>query len=312
MILYFGESSKKGKNSSELGRGAILEYSYTLIKQSVIFWYGGWNNNFKSVFMKAYSLNPAKASLLLAILIGAMTLVHAGPVYHSTDAINKTAVTYKASAGRAAAEAKRAEMRMVVATATSIYADMDLEDSGLSRQAFQSAWIGYYKLKKKGLLKKTNVLTICDFSQSSSNQRMYVIDVRNRRVLYRTYVAHGINSGEEYANSFSNKMESCKSSLGFYITSRTYTGVNGYSLRIEGVDKGFNDNARKRAIVIHGANYVSMRVVHKYGMMGTTFGCPAIPTEMTTQIIPVVKNGSCFFIYYPSKKYLAQSSVLNS
>ena len=201
---------------------------------------------------------------------------------------------------------------MVVATATTIYADMDLEDSGLSRQAFQHAWVGYYKLKKKGLLKKTNILTICDFSQSSSNQRMYVIDVRNRRVLYRTYVAHGINSGEEYANSFSNKMESCKSSLGFYITSGTYTGVNGYSLRIDGVDKGFNDNARKRAIVIHGANYVSMRVVHKYGMMGTTFGCPAIPTEMTTQIIPVVKNGSCFFIYYPSKKYLAESKVLNS
>jgi L,D-transpeptidase-like protein len=268
--------------------------------------------------MKAIFSTPAKASFLLAILFGSVTLLHAGPVYHSTDATNKATVTYKVAANRevtsnrAAAEAKRAEMRMVVATATTIYADMDLEDSGLSRQAFQHAWVGYYKLKKKGLLKKTNILTICDFSQSSSNQRMYVIDVRNRRVLYRTYVAHGINSGEEYANSFSNKMESCKSSLGFYITSGTYTGVNGFSLRIDGVDKGFNDNARKRAIVIHGANYVSMRVVHKYGMMGTTFGCPAIPTEMTTQIIPVVKNGSCFFIYFPSKKYLTQSSVLNS
>jgi len=141
---------------------------------------------------------------------------------------------------------------------------------------------------------------------------MYVIDVRNRRVLYRTYVAHGINSGEEFASSFSNKMESCKSSLGFYITAGVYTGVNGLSLRIDGVDKGFNDNARKRSIVIHGANYVSLRVLHKYGVMGTTFGCPAIPSEMTTQIIPVVKHGSCFFIYYPSKKYLAQSSVLNS
>ncbi|HEV2481184.1 MAG TPA: murein L,D-transpeptidase catalytic domain family protein [Puia sp.] len=268
--------------------------------------------------MKTNLLTPAKASLLLAILIGTVTLLHAGPVYRSTNTINKTSVTYrtaanyKMTASRAAAAAKRAEMRMVVATANAAYFDMDLEDSGLCRQAFQHAWIGYYNLKKRGLLKKTNVLTICDFSQSSSNQRMYVIDVRNHRVLYRTYVAHGINSGEEYATSFSNKMESCKSSLGFYITSGTYTGVNGYSLRIDGVDKGFNDNARKRAIVIHGANYVSMRVVHKYGMMGTTFGCPAIPTEMTTQIIPVVKNGSCFFIYYPSKKYLAQSTVLNS
>jgi hypothetical protein len=210
------------------------------------------------------------------------------------------------------ASKKAAELRMIVATATSLYQEMSLEDSGLSRKAFEYAFTGYYKLKKKGLLHRTDILTICDFSQSSSVERMYVIDVRTHRVLYRTYVAHGINSGEEYANSFSNRMESCKSSLGFYVTTGVYTGVNGLSLRINGVDKGFNDNALKRAIVIHGAGYVSKRILKKYGVMGTTFGCPAIPTEMTTQIIPVVKNGSCFFIYYPSKKYLAQSTVLNS
>jgi hypothetical protein len=205
-----------------------------------------------------------------------------------------------------------AEMRMILATATSIYDQMGLEDSGLSRKAFRIAWTGYYKLRKRGVIRRTGILSICDFSQSSSNQRMYVIDVRNRRLLYRTYVAHGINSGEEYANSFSNRPESCKSSLGFYVTRRTYTGMNGLSLRIEGVDKGFNDNAGRRAIVIHGASYVSQRILHKYGVMGTTFGCPAIPTEMSSQIIPVVKNGSCFFIYYPSKRYLSQSPVLNS
>jgi hypothetical protein len=206
---------------------------------------------------------------------------------------------------------KSAEARMIQATAISIYTTMSLEDSGLSLQAFESAWTGYYKLKKKGLLRRTGILSICDFSQSSSNQRMYVIDVKNRRLLYRTFVAHGINSGEEYATSFSNKMESCKSSLGFYITSGTYKGVNGLSLRINGMDKGYNDNARRRAIVIHGATYVSRRILNKYGVMGTTFGCPAIPTEMTSQIIPVVKNGTCFFIYYPSKKYLTESTVLN-
>jgi hypothetical protein len=245
---------------------------------------------------------PAKTSFALVILLGSVMLVHAGPVYNSFG--NKAKASAKA--------ARKAEMQLVMATATSLYMEMDLQDSGLSRNAFQAAWIGYYKLKKRGLLKKTNVLSICDFSQSSSQQRMYVIDVRNRRVLYRTYVAHGINSGEEFASSFSNKMESCKSSLGFYVTSGVYRGVNGISLRIDGVDQGFNDNARKRAIVIHGANYVSRRVLNKYGVMGTTFGCPAIPSEMTTQIIPVVKNGSCFFIYYPSQKYLSQSKVLNS
>jgi hypothetical protein len=250
--------------------------------------------------MKCVTLNPQKTVVALVCLLFSFSALKANPTFKTTES--------KATAR----SAKRAEMKMILATAASIYVEMDLEDSGLSRKAFESAWTGYYKLKKKGFLRRSNILSICDFSQSSSNQRLYVIDVRNRRLLYRTYVAHGINSGEEFANSFSNKMESCKSSLGFYITKRTYSGINGMSLRIEGVDKGFNDNAAKRAIVIHGANYVSKRILNKYGVMGTTFGCPAIPSEMTSQIIPVVKNGSCFFIYYPSQKYLTRSAVLNS
>jgi len=253
--------------------------------------------------MKSMTFNPQRTVAALILFLFSFSILNASPVYKTANARTR-AVSVLA--------AKKAEMKMILATATSIYDEMGLEDSGLSRKAFESAWTGYYKLRKKGLLHKTGILSICDFSQSSSNQRLYVIDVRNRRILYRTYVAHGINSGEEFASSFSNKLESCKSSLGFYITSKTYTGINGTSLRIEGVDKGFNDNASKRAIVIHGATYVSQRILRKYGVMGTTFGCPAIPSEMTTQIIPVVKNGSCFFIYYPSKKYLAQSPVLNS
>lgn len=264
--------------------------------------------------MKAITLLAIKFLLSAVLLFGAARLVKANTIYHpavSTASAHTVAVT-KATKAVSARAAKLAEMRMIVATASSIYDEMDLEDSGLSRKAFQYAWTGYYKLRKKGVIRRTGILSICDFSQSSSNQRMYVIDVRNRRLLYRTFVAHGINSGEEFASSFSNRPESCKSSLGFYVTQRTYTGINGLSLRIEGVDKGFNDNAGKRAIVIHGASYVSQRILHKYGVMGTTFGCPAVPTEMSSQIIPVVKNGSCFFIYYPSKKYLSQSTVLNS
>ena len=256
--------------------------------------------------MKLCNPTPAKWLFLAIIALTlSSTRVHASIVRHTKAVWNEKKV-------RSAAAAKRAEMRMIIATATSIYDEMDLQDSGLSRKAFEYAWTGYYKLKKKGLLRKTGILSICDFSQSSANQRLYVIDVKNRRLLYRTFVAHGINSGEEYATNFSNQMESCKSSLGFYVTTGTYTGVNGYSLRISGVDPGFNDNALKRAIVIHGAGYVSRRILTKYGVMGTTFGCPAIPTEMTNQIIPVVKNGSCWFIYFPSKKYIAQSKVLNS
>ena len=264
--------------------------------------------------MKILSLTPVILIVSLTLCFYTASSAAAAPLYSPSSAANLSSVTSHTAmtAKEQKASALRAEKRMIQATAGSIYQEMDLEDSGLSRRAFEYAWTGYYKLRKKGLLRRTGILSICDFSQSSASERMYVIDVRNRRLLYRTFVAHGINSGEEFASSFSNKMESCKSSLGFYITTNTYTGMNGLSLRIQGVDKGFNDNAARRSIVIHGASYVSRRILHKYGVMGTTFGCPAIPDEMSSQIIPVVKNGSCFFIYYPSKKYLAQSPVLNS
>jgi hypothetical protein len=285
--------------------------------------------------MKTLSNPIFKSLAIMIILIAPATLVEGKneisihalnksaviSSYNSSDAIKKF-ISYTVSAAPvcnpenvetlAKQIAAKAELKTIVETATNIYETMSLEDSGLSRQAFECAWTGYYKLQKKGLLHRTGVLSICDFSQSSSQERMYVIDVRHRKLLYRTFVAHGINSGEEYASSFSNSDESCKSSLGFYVTSKTYYGSNGLSLKIEGVDKGFNDHASRRNIVIHGAPYVSLRILHKYGVMGTTFGCPAIPSEMSSQIIPVVKNGSCFFIYYPSKKYLAQSTVLNS
>jgi hypothetical protein len=289
-----------------MGALPLFRLSHTFDYQLIENWYAGWHILIKSDVMKKFTYNPI--TFLFATALCLLTnIISATPIPAPAAATHTVAAAHLSKAA-----ALRAEKRMILATATSIYEEMSLEDSGLNRKAFECAWTGYYKLKKKGMLRRTNILSIADFSQSSSSQRLYVIDVRNRRLLYRTYVAHGINSGQEYANAFSNKMESCKSSLGFYITTSTYYGFNGLSLRIEGLDKGFNDNAARRAIVIHGATYVSERILHKYGVMGTTFGCPAIPDEMTTQIIPVVKGGTCFFIYYPSNKYLAQSAVLNS
>ena len=215
----------------------------------------------------------------------------------------------KAAAARAVA--RQAELKLITLEAAGMFEEMQLQDSGLNEKALEYALIGYHRLLRKGVLHRKDVLSICDFSQSSSLRRMYVIDVENRKLLYRTYVAHGINSGEEYANSFSNMPESNKSSLGFYVTRNAYFGSNGLSLRIDGVDRGFNNMASERNIVIHGAPYVSERILHKYGVMGTTLGCPAIPTELTNEIIPALENGSCFFIYYPSKKYLSQSVILN-
>ena len=207
--------------------------------------------------------------------------------------------------------ARAAEKKLIALEAADLYHEMDLHDSGLNEKALEYALLGYHRLIKRHVLHKTTVLSVCDFSEPSSAKRMFVLDLQNTRLLYRTYVAHGQGSGRAFANSFSNVPDSYKSSLGFYVTRETYVGSNGLSLRIDGVEKGFNDKAHARGIVIHGANYVSERVLHKYGFMGTTFGCPAVPENMAPQIIPVLKNGTCFFIYYPSKRYLLSSRMIN-
>lgn len=211
----------------------------------------------------------------------------------------------------AAAAYKAAELRRVIDESAVIYDHMNLEKEGLSEKAFEYAWRGYHNLLKKGTIRKRSVLSICDFSQSSSSRRMYVIDVRHHRLLYRTYVAHGQNSGEEFAETFSNEPESFKSSLGFYVTQTTYYGHNGLSLRLNGVDSGYNDQALKRKIVLHGSSYVSDKYMQDFGALGTSLGCPAIPASVSSGIIREVKGGSCLFIYHPTQDYLNNSIVIN-
>ena len=131
------------------------------------------------------------------------------------------------------------------------------------------------------------------------------------RLSVNTYVAHGRNSGGEYATQFSNKPESLQSSLGFYITGNTYTGKHGLSLKIEGIDHGYNDNALQRNIVIHGAAYVDENWLQHSPFLGRSFGCPAIPQKESSAIITTIKNGTCLFIYYPGANYLHESKILN-
>ena len=206
---------------------------------------------------------------------------------------------------------KMVELRMVINQASLIYTRMKLDSSGLDEKAFEYAWRGYHNLLKKRLIRRRSVLSICDFSQSSSNKRMYVIDVRHKKLLFRTYVAHGQNSGDEYASSFSNEPDSYKSSLGFYVTQWTYFGHNGLSLKLNGVDSGYNDMAAKRNIVLHGSTYVSDRYMQEFGTLGTSLGCPAIPSTVSGRIIRAVKGGSCLFIYHPTPQYLDNSSIIN-
>ena len=131
------------------------------------------------------------------------------------------------------------------------------------------------------------------------------------KLFMNTYVAHGRNSGGEFAKTFSNRPESHKSSLGFYITGKTYTGSHGLSLEIAGLEKGINDRASARRIVIHGANYVSDNYIESNPYIGRSYGCPAVPAEERDIIINAIKEGSCLFIYHPSNLYLNKSKILN-
>jgi L,D-transpeptidase catalytic domain len=195
--------------------------------------------------------------------------------------------------------------------ASFLYGSMQLDCHGLSPEAFSYAWKGYQRLLRKKLIQRTDYLTICDFSQSSRRKRLYIIDVANQQLIINTYVAHGRNSGGEFATHFSNRPESLQSSLGFYITDHTYTGKHGLSLRINGVDPGYNDKAMMRTIVIHGAAYVDESRVRSGIYMGRSFGCPAVPQKESASIIHTIKNGTCLFIYHPGKNYLLGSTILN-
>lgn len=159
-------------------------------------------------------------------------------------------------------------------------------------------------------LTRKNVITIIDFSKNSSEKRFFVIDLENKRLLYNCFVAHGKNSGENSAQNFSNEPQSLQSSLGFYLTAETYIGEHGYSLRLDGLEKGINDNARSREIVIHGAGYVSEEFIRTYGRLGRSWGCPALPREISKEIIDKISGGSCLFIYGNDDYYKANSAFL--
>ena len=182
----------------------------------------------------------------------------------------------------------------------SVYDSLHLSMKGLSQQAFDYAKRGLDKLMQEGKLLNGSIISIIDFSKPSSKKRLFIIDLKNYKVLFNTLVAHGKNTGLEWATSFSNQTSSFKSSPGFYITKETYEGKNGYSLKLEGMDSGINDNAYERGIVIHGADYVSDAFVNAQGRIGRSQGCPAVPVQVSRPIINTIKNGTCVFIYHPS------------
>jgi len=185
-----------------------------------------------------------------------------------------------------------------------LYNDLHLTGK-LPYHVFETALNGYNRLKHN--LKNSSVMTVIDFSLPSTEKRMYVIDLLNKKLLYHTIVSHGKNSGDLYAKNFSNRNGSHQSSLGFFVTENTYQGSNGLSLILNGVEKNINDLAKPRAVVIHGADYCSEAVIKKTGRLGRSYGCPALPRELNGPIVNTIKNGSLLFIYADDKEYLATS-----
>lgn len=192
-----------------------------------------------------------------------------------------------------------------------VYERLNLDKLGLSRDAFEYAITGFNKLQEAGKINKSGIITIIDFSRSSSLKRFFILDLKRFELLCNTYVSHGSNSGMEYARHFSNTPESNESSLGFYQTGGTYTGKNGFSLKLFGLEKGFNDNAERRAIVLHAAPYVNEELARSRGYIGRSWGCPAVPLQLHKKIIEEIKGGTCLFIYSPDHNYLLHSPVIN-
>jgi hypothetical protein len=212
--------------------------------------------------------------------------------------------------------AKKTEVVTVIKTTSEtneevVYNKLNPNQFALPKlKSFTEALKGFYLLKEKGLISK-NILTLIDFSMSSNSKRLWVIDLSTNTILYNSLVAHGRNTGNEFATSFSNSAQSFKSSLGFYATGEIYSGKHGKSLRLDGLEKGINSNARDRAVVIHGAEYVSNSFIQNNKRLGRSLGCPALPIKLASEIIQTIKDKSCLFIYYPSDSYKMASKLVS-
>lgn len=174
------------------------------------------------------------------------------------------------------------------------------------RLALESADCG----AKRGLIRRRDIITVIDYSLPSNEPRLFTFNLTTRKILFRELVAHGKNSGGLLTKFFSNSPGSLATSIGLFTTEDTYVGNNGYSLRLRGLEPGVNDRASERAIVMHGAYYVSREAVKVLGRLGRSWGCPAVRAEIAQKLINTIRGGSPVFAYYPDQRWLKQSVFL--
>jgi hypothetical protein len=288
----------------------LYQYSKAVGK---ICWYTIENNiKFRNMLKKNLREKNSIGKSLIYLLLLSMIFLHIPVAFaHSSSGLtignNKSEVSNPVS-NRPILSKNSIDDEVIEAA----YENMHLFEMGLSKQAFNYAIKGFNFLLQQGKLTNDNIISIIDFTLPSSKKRLFVLDLNDFRVLYNTYVAHGVNSGREYANQFSNTPSSYKSSLGFYETLNTYIGEHGYSLKLDGLEKGINDNANSRAIIIHAADYVNESLIRAQGYIGRSWGCPALPEKLHKPIIDKIKNGTCLFIYSPESSYLRNSKIINA
>lgn len=181
---------------------------------------------------------------------------------------------------------------------------------GLNPKALQLGLEAYTKATHEGL-DKQQILTIVDYTKPSTSRRLWVLDLKNHRVLFNDYVAHGQNSGGNYASAFSDRPGSLASSLGVFLTQSTYSGKHGYSLRVKGLEKGFNDRAESRDIVFHSADYATAQFAQSHGRLGRSWGCFAVSPKIAGPLIHTIKNGTLVFAYYPDPTWLSKSQFVS-
>jgi L,D-transpeptidase catalytic domain len=190
---------------------------------------------------------------------------------------------------------------------------IDLEKAvaaGVSVEVLELALTATSCAATSGAIDAPPTLTLIDYSRPSTEPRLWVFDLGTGKLLFKELVAHGRNTGDNFATKFSNEMDSRQTSLGLFVTDDPYVGSNGYSLRLDGLDVGFNDRARDRAIVMHGAPYVNEELAAAQGRIGRSWGCPALRTAIASKVIDRIRGGSVIFSYYPDQEWLQTSRFL--
>lgn len=249
-------------------------------------------------------------SKLISVLGGGLLCAAALPWAGVTSVDAKPVVETKTVATKAVTKAKPA----VVATAAVAAREPIVESAdraGLSPEVLGLALRSVRCAVSSGDIETPRTLTLIDYSRPSVEPRLWVFDYATGDMLFKELVAHGRNTGENMARHFSDSMNSHQSSIGLFVTDDTYVGNNGYSLRLDGLEPGFNSRARERAIVMHGAPYVNEALAASQGRIGRSWGCPALREGVARNVIDTIRGGGVIFSYYPDEEWLNRSRFLN-